>query len=161
MARAADGSARDGLSLLDQAIAQTPEGQAISAANVAEMLGLADRTRVFDLLEAVMAGDVQLVISGIGTLLPLARGGKVKGLAVTGLRRSALAPEIPTVDESGVSGYSATTWYGLAAPGARPLGDGATVLGAGQRRVRQRRHVLGRRPQGIEDEREVPAPDTG
>jgi tripartite-type tricarboxylate transporter receptor subunit TctC len=69
---------------------------------------------------AVMAGDVQLVISGIGTLLPLARGGKVKGLAVTGLRRSALAPEIPTVDESGVSGYSATTWYGLAAPGATP-----------------------------------------
>lgn len=69
---------------------------------------------------AVMAGDVQLVISGIGTLLPLARAGKVRGLAVTGLRRSALAPEIPTVDESGVSGYSATTWYGLAAPGATP-----------------------------------------
>ncbi len=54
MARAADGSVRDGLSLLDQAIAQG-EG-AITAAQVAEMLGLADRDAVFDLLDAVLAG---------------------------------------------------------------------------------------------------------
>jgi DNA polymerase-3 subunit gamma/tau len=57
IARAADGSVRDGLSLLDQAIAQwEPESGAIQADYVAEMLGLADRTLVFDLLEAVMAG---------------------------------------------------------------------------------------------------------
>jgi DNA polymerase-3 subunit gamma/tau len=54
IARAADGSVRDGLSLLDQAIAQA-EG-AISGAQVADMLGLADREAVFDLMEAVMAG---------------------------------------------------------------------------------------------------------
>jgi DNA polymerase-3 subunit gamma/tau len=54
IARAADGSVRDGLSLLDQAIAQA-EGE-ISAEAVADMLGLADREAVFDLLEAVMAG---------------------------------------------------------------------------------------------------------
>ncbi len=56
IARAADGSARDGLSLLDQAIAQTAEGEAISATAVIEMLGLADRGTVFDLFEAVMGG---------------------------------------------------------------------------------------------------------
>ena len=55
IARAADGSVRDGLSLLDQAIAQA-DG-AITAAAVVNMLGLADRGLVFDLLEAVMAGQ--------------------------------------------------------------------------------------------------------
>ncbi|HEX4261760.1 MAG TPA: DNA polymerase III subunit gamma/tau [Acetobacteraceae bacterium] len=64
IARAADGSVRDGLSLLDQAIAQGTEpggaeagGGTIDAARVADMLGLADRGALFDLLEALMAGE--------------------------------------------------------------------------------------------------------
>jgi DNA polymerase-3 subunit gamma/tau len=57
IARAADGSARDGLSLLDQAIAQTETGTTITATQVADMLGLADRQAVFDLFEAVMGGN--------------------------------------------------------------------------------------------------------
>ena len=56
IARAADGSVRDGLSLLDQAIAQGAGGAPIDGAAVADMLGLADRSAVFDLMEAVMAG---------------------------------------------------------------------------------------------------------
>ena len=56
IARAADGSARDGLSLLDQAIAQAEPGEPIGAGTVADMLGLADRATVFDLFEALMAG---------------------------------------------------------------------------------------------------------
>ncbi len=58
IARAADGSVRDGLSLLDQAIAQRDQqaNAPITAAEVADMLGLADREAVFDLLEAVLAG---------------------------------------------------------------------------------------------------------
>ena len=55
IARAADGSVRDGLSLLDQAIAQASEG-AVTAAAVAEMLGVADRGTLFDLMDAVFAG---------------------------------------------------------------------------------------------------------
>ncbi len=55
IARAADGSVRDGLSLLDQAIARAPASE-ISAADVVDMLGLADRSLVFDLVEAVFAG---------------------------------------------------------------------------------------------------------
>jgi DNA polymerase-3 subunit gamma/tau len=59
IARAADGSARDGLSLLDQAIAQWGGSAVpIAAPEVADMLGLADRAVVFDLLEAVLAGHV-------------------------------------------------------------------------------------------------------
>ncbi len=56
VARAADGSVRDGLSLLDQAIAQAEPGAPIAAAQVADMLGLADREAVLDLFEAVMQG---------------------------------------------------------------------------------------------------------
>ena len=57
VARAADGSVRDGLSLLDQAIGLAGGG-AVTAESVREMLGLADRFMVFDLMEAVMGGDV-------------------------------------------------------------------------------------------------------
>ena len=56
LARGAEGSVRDGLSLLDQAIAHG--GGTVSEAQVQEMLGLADRGRVLDLLDALMAGDV-------------------------------------------------------------------------------------------------------
>ena len=62
IARAADGSARDGLSILDQAIAQTPDGERITEAAVIEMLGLADRGAVFDLFEAVMSGRTEAAL---------------------------------------------------------------------------------------------------
>ncbi|WP_115938752.1 DNA polymerase III subunit gamma/tau [Aestuariispira insulae] len=55
VARAADGSARDGLSILDQAIALS--GEAVTAEQVRDMLGLADRGRVFELFDAVMQGE--------------------------------------------------------------------------------------------------------
>ncbi len=57
IARAADGSARDGLSLLDQAMAQAEPGVEIAAADVADMLGLSDREASFDLFEAAMGGQ--------------------------------------------------------------------------------------------------------
>ena len=57
IARAADGSARDGLSLLDQAIAQDQAGGPITAGHVRDMLGLADRTAIIDLFEALAKGE--------------------------------------------------------------------------------------------------------
>lgn len=64
LARAAEGSVRDGLSLLDQAIAQHSEdGAAISAETVRDMLGLADRARIVDLFEAVMTGDASTALT--------------------------------------------------------------------------------------------------
>jgi tripartite-type tricarboxylate transporter receptor subunit TctC len=70
-------------------------------------------------MTALMAGDVQLVLSGIGTMLPQVKSGRLKALAVTSAARSPLAPEIPTVVESGLD-YVATTWYGLLAPARTP-----------------------------------------
>lgn len=70
-------------------------------------------------MTALMAGDVQMVLSGIGTMLPQHKAGRIKAIAVTGAQRSPLAPEIPTVVESGFN-YVATTWYGLLAPAGTP-----------------------------------------
>ncbi|MBE1237557.1 DNA polymerase III subunit gamma/tau [Phaeovibrio sulfidiphilus] len=64
IARAADGSVRDGLSLLDQAIAHA--GGEVGAAMVADMLGLADRSRVLDLLEHVLSGRVPAALDELG-----------------------------------------------------------------------------------------------
>jgi tripartite-type tricarboxylate transporter receptor subunit TctC len=71
-------------------------------------------------MTALMAGDVQLVLSGIGTMLPQVKSGRLKALAVTSAARSPLAPEIPTVVEAGGLDYVATTWYGLLAPAKTP-----------------------------------------
>ena len=64
IARAADGSARDGLSILDQAISQssTEEAKHVTELAVRDMLGLADRAIVFDLFSAVMSGDVKTAL---------------------------------------------------------------------------------------------------
>ena len=62
LARAADGSVRDGLSLLDQAIALAGDSGAVTTESVRDMLGLADRALVFDILEAVMNADLPLAM---------------------------------------------------------------------------------------------------
>ncbi len=67
IARAADGSVRDGLSLLDQALADRPAGDApVREQEVRDMLGLADRTGMFDLLDALMKGDAAAVLDQVG-----------------------------------------------------------------------------------------------
>jgi DNA polymerase-3 subunit gamma/tau len=66
LARAADGSVRDGLSLLDQAIAHG--GGVVDAAQVRDMLGLADRSRVLDLFEKTMRGDAAAVVTALGEM---------------------------------------------------------------------------------------------
>jgi DNA polymerase-3 subunit gamma/tau len=66
LARAADGSVRDGLSMLDQAIAHG--GGVVDAAQVRDMLGLADRSRVMDLFEKAMKGDAPAVVAALGEM---------------------------------------------------------------------------------------------
>jgi tripartite-type tricarboxylate transporter receptor subunit TctC len=68
----------------------------------------------------VMAGGVAYLFDSIVWSLPQIRAGKLKGLAVTSLARSPLAPEIPTVAESGLPGFEGVTWFGLVAPAGTP-----------------------------------------
>jgi tripartite-type tricarboxylate transporter receptor subunit TctC len=69
----------------------------------------------------VAGSHVQLMIDPLLVLLPQARAGQVKGLATTTAKRSALAPEIPTAAESGMTGLEFASWYGFWGPKELPL----------------------------------------
>jgi tripartite-type tricarboxylate transporter receptor subunit TctC len=69
-------------------------------------------------LTDVVAGHVQFMIATMPSALPYLRAGKLRALAVTGAQRSPAAPQLPTVAEAGVRGYSYDTWYGIFAPAA-------------------------------------------
>jgi tripartite-type tricarboxylate transporter receptor subunit TctC len=75
-----------------------------------------DGAAIIDLL----GGHMQLFNASIGTLLPHTRSGKLRGLSVTSLKRSAMAPEFPTLDESGLPGFEVLTWFGILAPAGTP-----------------------------------------
>ncbi len=68
----------------------------------------------------VVAGQVEMYFSGIAVGLPLAKAGRVRGIAVTTKTRSPIAPEVPTMEESGVLGFETALWMGLFAPANTP-----------------------------------------
>lgn len=72
-------------------------------------------------LNDLMGGQVQLIFENFPTALPLVRGGRVRPLAVTGARREAALPEVPTVAETVAPGFAATSWFTLAAPRGLPV----------------------------------------
>jgi tripartite-type tricarboxylate transporter receptor subunit TctC len=71
-------------------------------------------------LVALLSGEVSLYFGNLPTVVRQARAGKLRALAVTGLKRAPAAPDIPTVAESGVPGYEVATWWGLSAPAKTP-----------------------------------------
>ena len=71
-------------------------------------------------LADLVSGQVDLVINDLASLLGYVRGGSIKPLAVTSLKRSFMVPDLPTLDESGVRGYEALAWYGILAPRGTP-----------------------------------------
>ena len=71
-------------------------------------------------MSALMSGELQVLMAGLATVLPQAKSGKIKVLAVSGSQRSRMAPEVPTVAEAGVPGYEFNVWYGMMAPGGTP-----------------------------------------
>ena len=71
-------------------------------------------------VNAMLSGEVQIMLNGTPTGMPYARSGKLRALAVAGARRSALAPELPTIAESGLPGYQMSGWFGTVAPAGTP-----------------------------------------
>ncbi|HWF95053.1 MAG TPA: tripartite tricarboxylate transporter substrate binding protein [Xanthobacteraceae bacterium] len=69
---------------------------------------------------AVIGGHVQMMLDAITTMAANARAGQVRALGTTGLKRSSVLPDVPTIAEAGVPGYEATIWLGLMAPAATP-----------------------------------------
>jgi tripartite-type tricarboxylate transporter receptor subunit TctC len=68
----------------------------------------------------LIAGRVQLMFESLNSIAPFARSGQVRALAVSGDHRSAAFPDLPTIAEAGVPGYSAPTWAGVIAPAGLP-----------------------------------------
>ena len=69
---------------------------------------------------SVLAGETIFMFDNIVTTLPLARAGKLRALAVTTLKRSRVAEDIPTMSQAGVPGYDANAWFGVFAPTGTP-----------------------------------------
>lgn len=68
----------------------------------------------------LVSNKVQILFDSIVSGMPHVKDGKLKALAVTGRTRSALAPELPTVSESGLPGFVSTTWFGIYGPRGLP-----------------------------------------
>jgi tripartite-type tricarboxylate transporter receptor subunit TctC len=68
----------------------------------------------------LIAGQIQLVFATAASAVPHIKSGKIKGIAVTTAKRSALMPNLPTISEAGLPGFDANNWYGLLAPAKTP-----------------------------------------
>jgi tripartite-type tricarboxylate transporter receptor subunit TctC len=67
-------------------------------------------------LTDLMSGQTHLLADPMLSSLPLAQSGKIRALGLTSLKRAAAAPEIPTIEESGMKGFEFVSWYGLWGP---------------------------------------------
>jgi tripartite-type tricarboxylate transporter receptor subunit TctC len=108
-------------------------------------------------LTDLMSGQIQLLADPMLSSLPLAQAGKIKALGLTSLKRAAAAPDIPTVEESGMKGFAFASWYGLWGPKNLPA-DVSNTLQAHIAKVlalpdvKQRLNALGFEPIGSNGE---------
>jgi tripartite-type tricarboxylate transporter receptor subunit TctC len=68
----------------------------------------------------LVAGQIDLMFDVFSTAAPLVKAGKLRPLAITSLERSPQLPDVPTMEQAGVSGFDAGTWFGLLAPAGTP-----------------------------------------
>ncbi len=72
-------------------------------------------------LSDLLAGQISIMFPGAPIALPQAQAGRLRALATSGAKRTAAAPQIPTLSEAGVAGYEGSVWYGMLAPAGTPL----------------------------------------
>jgi tripartite-type tricarboxylate transporter receptor subunit TctC len=102
---------------------------------------------------ALMSGEIDFMFSSTTAAMSAIRSGRLRAIAVTGPKRLALTPEIPTAEEAGVRGFVVTGWYLLMAPGATPRDivtrlNAETVKAVHSPAVRERFAALGTEPVG-------------
>lgn len=68
----------------------------------------------------LLGGQVQMMFSGMSSVMPHIKAGRLRALAVTGAQRSPAVPDVPTIAESGFPGFAATAWYGVLATAGTP-----------------------------------------
>ena len=69
---------------------------------------------------SLLSGETQLTFTTVLVALPHVKSGRLRALGVASLRRAAVMPDVPTIDEAGVRGYESNAWYGLLAPAKTP-----------------------------------------
>jgi tripartite-type tricarboxylate transporter receptor subunit TctC len=99
-------------------------------------------------LTDLIGGQIQLMLENIPSTLPHAKSGKLRALAVTALKRSALVPDLPTLDEAGMKGYEIVGWNGLFVPSGTPRAivttlHAATAKALAQPDMKERLATLG------------------
>jgi tripartite-type tricarboxylate transporter receptor subunit TctC len=71
-------------------------------------------------LTDLIGGHVEILFAGVPALVPHIKDGRIRAIAIGSLKRFQALPDVPTLDESGLKGYEATTWFGLMAPAKTP-----------------------------------------
>jgi len=69
---------------------------------------------------AVLAGEAQVIFGSVASSMPHVKSGRLKALATTGAKRSKVAPDLPTIAESGFPGFDVGSWYALLVPAKTP-----------------------------------------
>ena len=101
----------------------------------------------------LLGGQVQMMFDNMPSSLPHAKAGKLRALAVTSMTRSAALPDVPTLDEEGLKGFDATSWFGLLAPAGTPRDivaklNSASVKALASAEMRERLAAQGADPVG-------------
>jgi tripartite-type tricarboxylate transporter receptor subunit TctC len=68
----------------------------------------------------LVAGNIHLIFATAASAVPQIKSGRIKGIAVTTLKRSQLVPDLPTISEAGLKGFDANNWYGILVPANTP-----------------------------------------
>src|ERR1700678_753396 len=105
------------------------------------------------LMPDLLANRISMSFANIVNVMPLAREGKLRALAITSVKRSSLAPDLPTMAESGFPGFEAVPWFGLVAPAGTPQDvldklHTETVKALAMPQLRKRFDELGLEPVG-------------
>jgi tripartite-type tricarboxylate transporter receptor subunit TctC len=99
-------------------------------------------------LQDVISGQDQMMFATAASVIGMIKSGQVRALAVTTLKRTAILPDLPTINELGIKGFEASTWHGLVAPAGTPKDvistlHRATILALSDDEVRQSLGKLG------------------
>src|SRR5258706_349422 len=84
---------------------------------------------------AVLAGEAQGLFASVASSVPQVKAGRLKALATTGTKRSKVAPDLPTIAESGFPGFDVSSWYALLVPAKTPLPIVTRIRGAAMKAV--------------------------
>ena len=69
---------------------------------------------------SLLAGETQILLTNMASVLPHAKSGRIRVLGISSLKRSSLAPDVPTIAEAGLAGFEYATWYGMLVPAGTP-----------------------------------------